>query len=191
PRRAHAPLPRPLDGHLLLRHTAARYGSRRPAASPRLGTPLGDVMGPERWENPGVEQTVDTPTPAGPAPKVPGARPVRLLLVDDHQVVLEGLVSMLASERARVEILGATTEPGEALRLAADLDPDVVLLDVRLKGASGLDVCQELTRRHERLKVVFFTVYDAEQYLFQALRVGASGFLLKRTTATELADHLE
>ena len=73
-------------------------------------------------------------------------RPVRLLLVDDHQVVLEGLVSMLASERDRVSIVGATTEPGEALRLAADLEPDVVLLDVRLKGASGLDLCQEVTK---------------------------------------------
>ena len=159
--------------------------------------------GPRGWENPGVEQTVETPppSPAAPDPAVSPLssstgragdhRPVRLLLVDDHQVVLEGLVSMLASERDRVTILGATTEPAEALRLAADLDPDVVLLDVRLKGASGLDVCQELTRRHERLKVVFFTVYDDEQYLFQALRVGASGFLLKRTTAGELAGHLE
>jgi DNA-binding NarL/FixJ family response regulator len=136
--------------------------------------------GPEQWENPLVEQTVESP-----------ARPVRLLLVDDHQVVLEGLVSMLASERDRVSILGATTESAEALRLAASLEPDIVLLDVRLKGESGLDLCQELTRRHERIKVVFFTVYDDEQYLFQALRVGASGFLLKRTTATELADHLE
>lgn len=126
------------------------------------------------------------------APETPGpGKPVRVLLVDDHQVVLEGLVSMLAVERHRVAVVGATTEPGEALKLAADLDPDVVLLDVRLKGASGLDVCQELSRRHEHIKVVFFTVYDDEQYLFQALRVGASGFLLKRTTAGELAGHLE
>ena len=119
------------------------------------------------------------------------ARPVGVLLVDDHQVVLEGLVSMLASQRDRVAILGATTEPAEALRLVADLVPDIVLLDVRLKGASGLDLCQELVRRHPAVKVVFFTVYDDEQYLFQALRVGAAGFLLKRTTAAELAEHLE
>jgi DNA-binding NarL/FixJ family response regulator len=126
-----------------------------------------------------------------PAPETPGTgKPVRLLLVDDHQVVLEGLVSMLAAE-PRVTVVGATTEPDEALKMTADLEPDVVLLDVRLKGASGLDVCQELTRRHEQVKVVFFTVYDDEQYLFQALRVGASGFLLKRTTAGELAGHLE
>ena len=140
-----------------------------------------------RWENPPVEQTVESPAPDHSR----GTGPVRLLLVDDHQVVLEGLVSMLAAERHRVTVLGFTTEPSEALRLCAALEPDVVLLDVRLKGASGLDVCQELTRRHVGVKVVFFTVYDDEQYLFQALRVGASGFLLKRTTAGELAGHLE
>jgi DNA-binding NarL/FixJ family response regulator len=117
--------------------------------------------------------------------------PVRLLVVDDHQVVLEGLASMLASQRGRVVIEAATTTAEEALRLAAERQPDVVLLDVRLRGASGLDLCAELVRRHPGIKVVFFTVYDDEQYLFQALRVGASGFLLKTTTGPELADHLD
>jgi len=83
-----------------------------------------------------------------PARSVTATGPVKVLLVDDHQVVLEGLVSMLASQRERVAILGATTEPGEALRLAGELEPDIVLLDIRLKGASGLDLCQELNRRH-------------------------------------------
>ena len=125
-------------------------------------------------------------------PAVDEARPpVRLLLVDDHQVVLEGLASMLASQSDRVTIAASTTDPDEALRLAAERQPDVVLLDVRLRGASGLDLCAELVRRHPGLKVVFFTVYDDEQYLFQALRVGASGFLLKTTTGPELADHLD
>jgi len=117
--------------------------------------------------------------------------PVRLLLVDDHQVVLEGLASMLASQASRVVIQSATTDAEEALRLATKRQPDVVLLDVRLKGASGLDLCQDLVRRHPGIRVVFFTVYDDEQYLFQALRVGASGFLLKTTTGPELADHLD
>ena len=120
-----------------------------------------------------------------------GRPPVRLLLVDDHQVVLEGLASMLASQSERVAIAAATTSAEEALHLAADRQPDVVLLDVRLRGASGLDLGAELVRRHPGIKVVFFTVYDDEQYLFQALRVGASGFLLKTTTGPELADHLE
>jgi DNA-binding NarL/FixJ family response regulator len=120
-----------------------------------------------------------------------GRPPVRLLLVDDHQVVLEGLRSMLAAQRARVEIVGATTNPADALRLAAELEPDVVLLDVRLKGASGLDLSQQVVERFPKVKVVFFTVYDDEQYLYQALRMGASGFLLKTTTGPELADHLD
>ncbi|MDQ3896370.1 MAG: response regulator transcription factor [Actinomycetota bacterium] len=125
-------------------------------------------------------------------PAVDHARPpVRLLLVDDHQVVLEGLASMLASQSGRVVIAAATTDGDEALRLAADRQPDVVLLDVRLRGASGLDLCAELVRRHPGIKVVFFTVYDDEQYLFQALRVGAAGFLLKTTSGPELADQLE
>ncbi len=116
---------------------------------------------------------------------------MRLLLVDDHQVVLEGLRSMLASQRDRVAIVGATTSPADALRLAGEVQPDVVLLDVRLRGASGLDLCQQLVARHTGIKVVFFTVYDDEQYLYQALRVGACGFLLKTTTGAELADHLD
>ena len=125
-------------------------------------------------------------------PAVESTRPpVRLLLVDDHQVVLEGLASMLASQSDRVVIAAATTDADEALRLAAERQPDVVLLDVRLRGASGLDLCAELVHRHPAIKVVFFTVYDDEQYLFQALRVGASGFLLKTTTGPELADHLD
>jgi DNA-binding NarL/FixJ family response regulator len=131
-------------------------------------------------ENLSVVPTVDADRP-----------PLRLLLVDDHQVVLEGLASMLAAQSSRVVIAAATTTAEDALRLAAERQPDVVLLDVRLRGASGLDLCGELVRRHPDIKVVFFTVYDDEQYLFQALRVGASGFLLKTTTGPELADHLD
>jgi DNA-binding NarL/FixJ family response regulator len=116
---------------------------------------------------------------------------VRLLLVDDHQVVLEGLRSMLASQSGRVEVVGAATNGPDALELAAELRPDVALLDVRLKGASGLDLCKDMVAAVPSVKVVFLTVYDDEQYLFQALRVGASGFLLKTTTGPELADHLD
>ena len=117
--------------------------------------------------------------------------PVRLLLVDDHQVVLEGLASMLASQAERVAIVGSTTDSEQAVALAGEVNPHIVLLDVRLRGASGLDLCGRLIEHHRGIRVVFFTVYDDEQYLFQALRVGASGFLLKTTTAPELASHLE
>ncbi|MGH9247834.1 MAG: response regulator [Acidimicrobiales bacterium] len=122
------------------------------------------------------------------APRRP---PITLLLVDDHEVVLEGLRAMLAAVPDRLQVVGATTDPDTALRLSADHTPDVVLLDVRLRSTSGLDLCQALLRRSPSSRVVFFTVYDDDQYLFQALRLGAAGFLLKRTTAVELAAHLE
>ncbi len=143
--------------------------------------------------DPTVTAAPPGPGPSGAAGSSTGTvgRAVRVLLVDDHRVVLEGLRSMLASHRERVEVVGSTTDPAEALRLAEELEPDVVLLDVRLRGASGLDLCVELVERQPAPKVVFFTVYDDEQYLFQALRMGAAGFLLKTTTGPELAGHLE
>ncbi len=122
---------------------------------------------------------------------VGGKTSIRLVLVDDHQIVLDGLTAMLAAHRDRVEILAQLTDPAAAVDTVARLRPDIVLLDVRLKGASGLDLCEELRARDPATKVVFLTVYDDEQYLFQALRTGASGFLLKRVTAAELVGHLE
>ena len=117
--------------------------------------------------------------------------PIRVLLVDDHQMVLDGLVAMLRPHHQRVEIVGQATEPAGALDALRDLEPELALLDVRLRSSSGLDLCQEMLSRVPALKVVFLTVYDDEQYLFQALRAGAAGFLLKRVTGLELVSHLE
>jgi DNA-binding NarL/FixJ family response regulator len=117
-------------------------------------------------------------------------RPMRLVIVDDHQMVLDGLKAMLGPYREQVEVAGEASDPGEAVRLVASLAPDAVLLDVRLRGASGLDLCGDILRVHPACKVVFLTVYDDEQYLYQALRVGAAGFLLKRIRGGELVDYL-
>jgi DNA-binding NarL/FixJ family response regulator len=117
--------------------------------------------------------------------------PIRAVLVDDHQMVLDGLAAMLRAHAHRVEIVGQVTEAAEAPDLVNEVHPDVVLVDVRLRGASGLDLCRELLARFPHVRVVFLTVYEDEQYLFQALRAGASGFLLKRVTGLELVGHLE
>jgi DNA-binding NarL/FixJ family response regulator len=119
------------------------------------------------------------------------ARPqVRLVIIDDHQMVLDGLKAMLRPYREQVEIVGEASDAADAVRLVTDVQPDAVLLDVRLRGISGLDVCAEIMAKAPGCKVVFLTVYDDEQYLYQALRVGAVGFLLKRITGAELVDHL-
>lgn len=116
--------------------------------------------------------------------------PLRLVIVDDHQIVLDGLRAMLQPYRDQVEVVGEASKPEHAVRLVTELDPDAVLLDVRLTGSSGLDLCVELLRHRPECKVVFLTVYDDEQYLYQALRLGAAGYLLKRVQGSELVGYL-
>ena len=116
--------------------------------------------------------------------------PMRLVIVDDHQMVLDGLKAMLGPYREQVQVVGEASDAAEAVSLVTSLDPDAVLLDVRLRGASGLDLCGDILAARPACKVVFLTVYDDEQYLYQALRVGAAGFLLKRIRGGELVDYL-
>ena len=77
------------------------------------------------------------------------------------------------------------------MNVVDSLDPDMVLCDVRMQGSSGLDLCLALRERNPERKVVMLSVYDDEQYLFQALRVGASGYLLKSISSDELVRQLE
>lgn len=116
--------------------------------------------------------------------------PLRVMVVDDHQMVLDGLRAMLAPYASQLQIVAEATEPEQAIAGVVEHEPDLVLLDIRLRGASGLDLCAEIRNRRSECKVVFLTVYDDEQYLYQALRLGASGFLLKRVRGAELVDHL-
>ncbi|MGP8000142.1 MAG: response regulator [Streptosporangiaceae bacterium] len=118
------------------------------------------------------------------------AAPITVVIIDDHQMVLDGLKAMLQPYQDQVRIIGEASEAAAATGLVSELKPDAVLLDVRLRGASGLDVCGEILHGQPDCKVVFLTVYDDEQYLYQALRVGAAGFLLKRIKGGELVDYL-
>jgi DNA-binding NarL/FixJ family response regulator len=117
--------------------------------------------------------------------------PVRLVLVDDHEMVIEGLKAMLAAFKDRVVVVGQAVGAERALSVVAELNPDIVLCDVRMQGTSGLDLCRDLRERDPDRKVVMLSVYDDEQYLFQALRVGASGYLLKSISSDELVRQLE
>jgi DNA-binding NarL/FixJ family response regulator len=120
-----------------------------------------------------------------------GEPPVRLVLVDDHEMVIEGLKAMLAAFSDRVEVVGQAVGAERALSVIQELDPDIVLCDVRMQGASGLDLCLQLRESDPKRKVVMLSVYDDEQYLFQALRVGAAGYLLKSISSDELVRQLE
>jgi DNA-binding NarL/FixJ family response regulator len=117
--------------------------------------------------------------------------PVRIVLVDDHEMVLQGLKAMLAPFRGRIRVVGQAVTADDALSVVGTLNPDIVLCDLRLQGASGLDLCRRLRERDPERRVVLLSVYDDEQYLFQALRAGASGYLLKRINGAELVRQLE
>ncbi|CAN5293242.1 response regulator transcription factor [soil metagenome] len=115
---------------------------------------------------------------------------LRLVLVDDHEMVLHGLSAMLAHFADEVAVVATATTYDAALAAVATHTPDVLLCDVRLGRESGLDLCRVVVAQHPTTKVVLLTVYDDEHYLFQALRVGASGYVLKRIDAAELVGHL-
>ena len=116
--------------------------------------------------------------------------PLRLVLVDDHEMVVHGLDAMLGHFAEQVAIVGHATTATAALALVAGERPDVVLCNVRIGKDSGLDLCRDITTLHPGTKVVLLTAYDDEHYLFQALRVGASGYVIKRVDGQELVGHL-
>ncbi len=118
-------------------------------------------------------------------------RPVRVVLIDDHEMVLEGLKAMLARFTGRIRVVGQAGSAEEAQPVVAALNPDIVLCDVRLRGSSGLDLCRRLVEQDSSRRVVLLSVYDDEQYLYQALRAGAAGYLLKRVSGEELVASLE
>jgi DNA-binding NarL/FixJ family response regulator len=119
---------------------------------------------------------------------IPGV--IRLLLVDDHQMVLDGLHAMLRPHSSDVEVVASTTDPDQARLLVIDTAPHIVLVDVRMRTMGGLELCEEILRIAPAVKVVLLTVYDDEQYVFQALRAGASGYLTKQILADELISQL-
>jgi DNA-binding NarL/FixJ family response regulator len=118
-------------------------------------------------------------------------RPLRVVLVDDHEMVLQGLTTILGRFLGRVRVIGQAMDAETALSMTETLKPDIVLCDVRLRGSSGLDVCRMLTEQDPANKVILLSAYDDEQYLFQAMRAGAAGYLLKQISGEDLVRHLE
>lgn len=110
---------------------------------------------------------------------------IRVAVVDDHRIVREGLRAMLDAVR-EIEIVGEAEDLDGALEVIDRESPDVVLLDVRLQRTSGLDACRAIIELHPDVRVVFLTVYEDEQYVFEALRAGARGYMLKKATAEDI-----
>lgn len=117
-------------------------------------------------------------------------QPIRVLIVDDHLVVREGLRAMLHGV-SEIEIVGEAEDIDGALAAIRATRPHVVLLDVRLQRSSGLDACRAVMRRHPDVSVVFLTMYEDEQYVLEALRAGGRGYLLKKVSPEEIVRVLQ
>ncbi|MEV5535924.1 response regulator transcription factor [Saccharopolyspora shandongensis] len=112
-------------------------------------------------------------------------RAITLLIVDDHPVVRDGLRGMFDSA-ADIEVLGEASDGPSAVALAAELDPDVVLMDLRMPGGGGVAAIAELVRRGQRGKVLVLTTYDTDSDTLAAIEAGATGYLLKDAMRDEL-----
>ena len=110
---------------------------------------------------------------------------IRLLLVDDHAVVRSGLRMLLATE-SDVEIIGEAGTAAEALASAADLKPDVMLMDIGLPDKSGIEATREIKAIHPNIAIVALTIHEDEEYFFKMLDAGASGYVPKRAAPDEL-----
>jgi DNA-binding NarL/FixJ family response regulator len=113
------------------------------------------------------------------------AAPVRILVVDDHQVVRSGFAEMLDTQ-ADFAVVGTASDGAEAVQLGRELRPDVVLMDVRMPVMDGIEATKQLGGGTDGPRVLILTTFDLDEYVYEALRAGASGFLLKDVTAERL-----
>jgi len=113
------------------------------------------------------------------------SRAVRILLVDDHPIVLAGVKALVMTD-PNVEVVGEAFDGRGALRLAAELAPDIVLLDISLPDLNGVKVAERLRSESPNCKILVLTVHEDRGYLRQLLQVGISGYLLKRSATAEL-----
>ncbi|RME75485.1 MAG: DNA-binding response regulator [Chloroflexi bacterium] len=110
---------------------------------------------------------------------------IKVLLVDDHVVVRQGLKALM-SEEPDIEVVGEASNGREALEKAAAVQPDVVLMDISMPGLNGIEATRQICQRLPDVKVVVLSMHANEEYVFQVLQAGASGYVLKQSDSLEV-----
>jgi len=111
---------------------------------------------------------------------------VSILIADDHTLFRQGLTSLLEKQVYGIKVVGEAADGYEALEKVKTLKPDLVFLDIAMPGLSGLDVIPLIKKIDPRIKVLILSMYENEEYLYQSLRAGASGYVLKKAASSDL-----
>ncbi|MGZ9159708.1 MAG: response regulator, partial [Candidatus Limnocylindrales bacterium] len=120
----------------------------------------------------------------------PAARPLRLLVVDDHEVVRQGLVALL-DRRDGFQVVAEAGTVADSIEMARRHQPDIVIMDVRLPDGSGIEACREIRAERPETRIVMLTSYPDDEAVLSAIVAGASGYLLKQIRARDLVAALE
>jgi DNA-binding NarL/FixJ family response regulator len=115
------------------------------------------------------------------------AEPIRTMIVDDHALFRRGLEMVLEGE-PDIDLVGQASDGAEAVEKAAESLPDIVLMDIRMPRSNGIEACRAMKEAAPSAKIVILTISDEEEDLFEAIRAGASGYLLKDIPLDEVAD---
>lgn len=126
-------------------------------------------------------------TPVTPGSDHDEQRPIRLLICEDQTLMREGLHTVLTLEPG-FEVVGAALDGAQAVQMAEELRPDIVLMDVQMPGQNGVQATAAITARNLPCRVIILTTFDYEDYVFEAIKAGAVGYLLKDTPAAALAE---
>jgi len=113
--------------------------------------------------------------------------PVKIVVADDHEVVRAGFAALLDTQ-PDFTVLGTASDGAQAVQIGRELRPDVILMDVRMPGTDGIEATRQLTGDGAGPRVIILTTFDLDEYVYDALCAGASGFLLKDVTAERLFD---
>jgi DNA-binding NarL/FixJ family response regulator/tRNA A-37 threonylcarbamoyl transferase component Bud32 len=180
PRSLKPALPTELDAVIL------KALEKSPARRFQSAGAMADALETIKLESPADTADVETARSTQTTGR-PAAGPIRIALADDHQILLTALVGLLA-EQPDFLVVGQAGDGARALDLAAEQQPDVLLLDLNMPVRSGLEVLPEIRRAAPRTKVLILTGRNEDFYIMQALRAGAQGYLLKLAPASDLID---